>query len=82
MIIGGKINEIEVPSKDIEIFTFKQLDQTTILSSDLHALIKERINKIAYLIASEDANGAIHIFQSNTSATNYASQRIISNNHW
>jgi tRNA pseudouridine55 synthase len=50
----GKIAEIEIPTKEVEIYNFKQLSQSNISAPELQKTITERIAKIEGFFRQEE----------------------------
>lgn len=50
----GRIDEIKIPTKEIEIYKIKQLAETEITAKGLHKLITERINKVEGFFRQEE----------------------------
>ena len=63
----GRISEIEIPEKEITIFSCKRIAQSTISATELHALIIERIEKVEGFFRQDEILKKWHdFFQKNT----------------
>ncbi len=50
----GKISQIEIPTKQITIFNFKQIQESTITREELQSYLKEKISKIEGVFRQEE----------------------------